>query len=59
MSTVSTSRGDVATSTAGNANLQKMLGGMTLQSLLKQAGDAVPKEAVKQLNDALQRVKKA
>lgn len=59
MAKASASRGDVATSTAGNANLQRMLGGMTLQSLLKQAGDAVPKEAVKQLNDALQRVKKA
>lgn len=58
MAKASASRGDVATSTAGNANLQRMLGGMTLQSLLKQAGDAIPKEAVKQLNDALQRVKK-
>ena len=53
------SRGDVATSTSGNANLQKMLAGMSFESLLKQAGDAVPPEAVKALNDALQKVKKS
>lgn len=52
------SRGDVAKSTAGNANLQKMLNAMPLESLLKQAGDAVPPEAVRQLNAALQRVAK-
>ena len=52
------SRGDVAKSTAGNANLQKMLDAMPLESLLKQAGDAVPPEAVKQLNAALQKVAK-
>ena len=58
MARASASRGDVAASTADNANLQKMLGAMSLQSLIKQAGDAIPKEAVRQLNDALQRVKK-
>lgn len=59
MAKASASRGDVASSTAGNANLQRMLGAMTLQSLLKQAGEAVKPEQVKALNDALQRIKKA
>jgi beta-galactosidase len=54
----SASRGDVAQSTAGNAALQKMMNKMTVQSLLKQAGDAIPPEAVKQLNGALQKIKK-
>lgn len=58
MAKASASRGDVATATAGNENLQRMMAGMTLQSLLKQAGDAVPPEAIKQLNDALQQIKK-
>jgi beta-galactosidase len=52
------SRGDVAKSTEGNANLEKMMAGMKLDSLLKQAGDAVSKEAVKALNAALQKVQK-
>lgn len=58
MAKASASRGDVATATAGNQNLQRMMAGMTLQSLLKQAGDVVPPEAVKQLNDALQQIRK-
>ncbi len=58
MAQASASRGDVAKSTAGNANLQKMMAGMSLQSLLKQAGDAVTTEQVKQLNAALQQIKK-
>lgn len=52
------SRGDVAKSTEGNANLQKMMAGMTLQSLLKQAGDAVTLEQIRQLNAALQQIEK-
>ncbi len=52
------SRGDVASATAGNKNLERMMAGMTLQSMLKQAGDAIPAEAIKALNDALQKVKK-
>ena len=52
------SRGDVASATSGNKNLERMMAGMTLQSLLKQAGDAVPADAIKALNDALQKVKK-
>ena len=58
MARAAASRGDVAKSTSGNANLQKMMAGMSLESLLKQAGDAVPAEMVKQLNDALQQIKK-
>lgn len=53
------SRGDVAKSASGNTNLQKMMASMSLQSLIKQAGEnVVPPEAVKQLNAALQKIKK-
>lgn len=59
MRQASASRGDVAASTQGNANLQKMMAGMTVLSLLKQAGDAVKPEQIKALNDALQQIKKS
>ena len=53
------SRGDVAKSTMGNEMLQKLMAKMSLQDLLKQAGEkAVPKEAVKQLNAMLQKIAK-
>ena len=52
------SRGDVASATAGNANLEKMMAGMTLQSLLKQAGPAIKPEQIQNLNAALQQIKK-
>lgn len=52
------SRGDVAASTEGNAVLQKMMAGMTIESLLKQAGEAVGPEQVKAVNAALQKIKK-
>jgi len=53
------SRGDVAKSASNNANLQKMMAGLSFQSILKQAGEnVVPPEAVKQLNAALQKIKK-
>ena len=52
------SRGDVASATAGNKNLERMMASMTLQSLLKQAGNAIPPEAIKTLNDALQKIPK-
>lgn len=52
------SRGDVAQAAQGNANLQKMMAEMTLQSLLKQAGPAVKPEQIKALNGALQQIKK-
>ena len=52
------SRGDVAKSANSNANLQKMMAAMSFESLLKKAGDAVPAELVKQINDQLQKIKK-
>lgn len=52
------SRGDVAQAAAGNANLEKMMAGMSLQSLLKQAGPAVKPEQIQGLNAALQRIRK-
>lgn len=58
MDGMSASRGDVAESVKDNANLQKMLGRMTLQSLFKQAGDAVTPQQIKELNAALQRIRK-
>ena len=57
MAKMRASRGDVAQSAGNNANLQKMMAGMTLESLLKQAGN-VPAEAVKSLNAALQKIRK-
>lgn len=53
------SRGDVASATAGNKSLERMMAGMSLQSLLIQAGDTIPTDAIKALNDTLQKVKKA
>ena len=52
------SRGDVASATAGNANLEKMMAGMSLQSLLKQAGPAIKPEQIQSLNAALQQIRK-
>lgn len=52
------SRGDVAEAAAGNANLEKMMAGMSLQSLLKQAGSAIKPEQIRGLNAALQRISK-
>ena len=52
------SRGDVAESTAGNENLQRMMAGMKVSALLKQAGEAVAPEQIKSLNAALQKIKK-
>lgn len=58
MEAAAASRGDVATGTKDNANLQKMLARMSLASLLKQAGDAIKPEQIKALNTALQKIKK-
>lgn len=52
------SRGDVAQAAGQNATLQRMMAGMTLESLLKQAGDTIPKEAIQTLNAALQKIRK-
>ena len=51
-------RGDVASATKDNANLERMMAGMTLESLLKQAGPAIKKEQIQGLNSALQKIKK-
>ncbi|MCR5162070.1 MAG: glycoside hydrolase family 2 protein [Lachnospiraceae bacterium] len=58
MERMTASRGDVAKSANQNASLQKMMAGMTLESLIKQAGDAVPEEMIRNLNSALQKIKK-
>lgn len=58
MSQASASRGDIAEKVKNNPNLQRMMQRQTLISLLHQAGDSVPEEAVKQLNQALQKIKK-
>ncbi len=52
------SRGDVAESVKDNPALQRMMGRMTLVSLLKQAG-GIDEESIKQLNRVLQGIKKA
>ncbi len=52
------SRGDVAKSTSGNKNLQKMMATMSLKSMLKMAGDTIPPEQVQALNAALQKIRK-
>ena len=52
------SRGDVASAASGNANLERMMAGMTLQSLLKQAGPAIKPEQIQSLNATLQQIKK-
>lgn len=51
------SRGDVADAVKDNPGLQRMMGRMTLISLLKQAGN-IEEESIKQLNRVLQRIKK-
>lgn len=58
MEQVIASRGDVAKAANQNAKLQKMMAKMSLESLLKQAGDTVPPEQIKQLNVALQQFEK-
>lgn len=52
------SRGDVAKSANHNQNLQKMMAGMSFQSLLKKAGDAASPEMIRQLNAQLQKIRK-
>ncbi len=58
MAQASASRGDVAESVKDNPNLVKMMSAMTLESLMKQAGDAVSPEQIKALNTALQQIPK-
>lgn len=52
------SRGDVAESVKDNPALQRMMGRITLVSLLRQAGN-IDEESIKQLNRVLQGIKKA
>ena len=56
MEKASASRGDVADAVKDNPALQRMMGRMTLVSLLRQAG--ADEESVKQLNRVLQGIKK-
>lgn len=56
MSQGASSRGDVADAVKDNPALQRMMGRMTLLSLLKQGG--ADEQAVKQMNRILQRFKK-
>ena len=58
MSRMTAARGDVAKGANENPNLKKMMAGLSLESLIKQAGDAVPEEMIRNLNAALQRIKK-
>ena len=59
MAKASASRGEVAESTRDNKALQQMMAGLSFESLLKKAGaNVVPPEAVKSINEALQKVKK-
>ncbi|MCI6465532.1 MAG: beta galactosidase jelly roll domain-containing protein [Faecalicatena sp.] len=58
MAGAAASRGDVAESVKDNPNLLKMMGSMTLESMLKQAQDAVTPEQIRGLNSALQQIKK-
>ena len=51
-------RGDVAKSTSQNKNLHKMMAGIRMENLLKQAGPALKQEDVIGLNKALQKIKK-
>lgn len=52
------SRGDVAEAVKDNPGLQRMMGRMTLISLLKQAGD-IEEESIRQLNRILQKIRKS
>lgn len=52
-------RGDVAKSTAQNQNLQKMMSGIRMENLLKQAGPALKADDIIGLNQALQKIKKS
>jgi beta-galactosidase len=58
MSTMRASRGDVAEAAAGNAVIESMLDQMSLEALIRQAGDAVKPEMVVLLNQALCQIEK-
>lgn len=52
------SRGDVAKSTSGNANLAKMMAGMKLETVLKQVSNVILPDEVREINAQLQAIKK-
>lgn len=58
MQSMAAKRGDVAKEANNNANLQKMMAGLSLESLIKQAGGSVPPEMIRSLNAALQKIRK-
>lgn len=58
MESTAASRGDVAESVKDNPNLVKMMGAMTLESMLKQVGDMINEDQVKSINAALQQIQK-
>lgn len=51
-------RGDVAKDLEGNETLQKMLNAMTLEALLKQAGESITKEMIVGINKKLNKIEK-
>lgn len=52
------SRGDVAKSANKNASLQQMIAGMSFEALLKKAGDVIPQDVIRQVNEQLQQIPK-
>ena len=58
MDHASASRGDVAQHVKDNPSLHKMMASMTLSSVLKQAGEAVSSDQIKELNNMLQKIEK-
>ncbi|CZQ96546.1 glycoside hydrolase family 2 protein [Trichococcus ilyis] len=54
----SSKRGDVAQGLDRNEAMERMMNGMTLEELLKQAGEAVPKEMIVQVNQELNKIEK-
>ena len=42
-----------------NASLQKMMAAMSFEPLLKKAGDAVPQELIRNINEQLQKIRKS
>lgn len=59
MDAARSTRGDVAEATAGNESLMRMMAGMSLQNILKQAGPSIKAEQIQGLNKALQQIKKS
>lgn len=58
MKAVRAKRGEVAQSASNNTNLQNMLAGMSFEAILKKAGDSLPPDGAKQINEKLQQIKK-